>query len=93
MEPITRFDATKITPQIIEDAIERCDFIRHEPVPELTICVLKLRNGFAVVGKSGCVDPANYDREIGERVAREDAVDKVWELMGFALKDRMAGGA
>lgn len=57
----------------------------------LTICVLTLRNGFTVLGKSACVSPENFDAEIGRSVAREDAFDQIWPLMGYALKSELAG--
>jgi hypothetical protein len=55
----------------------------------LTFCVLTLRNGFTVVGKSACADARNFDAEIGQRVAREDAVRQVWPLLGFLLRERL----
>ncbi|CAB4161043.1 Phage protein (N4 Gp49/phage Sf6 gene 66) family [uncultured Caudovirales phage] len=51
----------------------------------LTICVLTLRNGFTVTGESACVTPANFDAEIGRQIARRNAVEKVWPLLGFLL--------
>jgi len=53
----------------------------------LTFCVLVLRNGFTVTGESACASPENFDAEIGRKIARENAVGKVWALMGYALKD------
>jgi len=55
----------------------------------LTICVLTLKNGFTVTGESACADPANYNQEIGERLAREQAKNKIWGLMGYSLKDEI----
>jgi hypothetical protein len=57
----------------------------------LTFCVLVLRNGFTVTGESACASPANFDAELGRKIARQNAVAKVWPLMGYALKSRMAG--
>jgi hypothetical protein len=59
------------------------------PLNLLTFCVLVLRNGFTVTGESACVSPENFDAEIGRRVARENAVQKIWPLMGYALKERI----
>ena len=56
----------------------------------LTFCVLVLRNGFTVTGESACASPANFNAEIGRRVAREKAIDKVWPLLGYALKEKLA---
>ncbi|RRD41625.1 hypothetical protein EII18_08425 [Comamonadaceae bacterium OH3737_COT-264] len=63
------------------------------PLDLLTFCVLVLRNGYTVVGTSACVSPENFDAAIGRKVAREDAVGKVWPLLGYALKDRLVQGA
>lgn len=57
----------------------------------LTFCVLVLRNGFTVTGESACASPENFDAEIGRKIARENAVAKVWPLMGYALKERLSG--
>jgi hypothetical protein len=56
----------------------------------LTICVLRLWNGFTVLGQSACADPKNFNEEIGKRLAKSDAVNKMWALMGYELKSRMA---
>ena len=58
----------------------------------LTFCVLVLRNGFTVTGESACASPENFDAEIGRRIARENAVSKVWPLMGYELRGKLAGG-
>jgi hypothetical protein len=59
----------------------------------LIFCTLVLRNGFTVTGESACVSPENYNAEIGRRIARENAIAKVWPLMGYALKQRMHDAA
>jgi hypothetical protein len=56
----------------------------------LTFCVLVLRNGFTVTGESACASPENFDAEIGRKIARANAVQKIWPLMGYALKDKLA---
>lgn len=66
---------------------------RSNPCPDcltlLTFCVLVLRNGFTVTGESACVSPENFDDEIGRRVARQNAINKVWPLMGYELKSSL----
>ena len=56
----------------------------------LTFCVLALRNGFTVTGESACASPENFNAEIGRRIARENAVNNVWPLLGFRLRDKLA---
>ena len=55
----------------------------------LTFCVLVLRKGFTVTGESACASPENFDAEIGKKIARQNAVAKIWPLMGYALKQRL----
>ena len=56
----------------------------------LTFCVLVLKNGFTVTGESACASPENFNAEIGRRIARENAVEKIWPLLGFRLRDELA---
>ena len=62
------------------------------PLSLLTFCVLVLKNGFAVVGQSACASRENFDADIGRRIARRDAVDKVWPLLGYELRSKLQEG-
>lgn len=59
----------------------------------LTICVLVLNNGFIVTGESACASPENFDAEIGRKIARENAEQKIWPLMGYHLKQKLSEAA
>ena len=59
------------------------------PLHLLTFCVLVLRNGFTVTGESACASPENFDAEIGRKIARENAVKKIWPLMGYELRTKL----
>lgn len=56
----------------------------------LTFCVLVLKNGFTVTGESACASPENFDAELGRKIARQNAVQKIWPLMGYELKERLS---
>ena len=66
----------------------------HDGNPEcldlLTFCVLVLRNGFTVTGESACASPENFDAEIGRKIARQNAEQKIWPLMGYHLKQKLS---
>ena len=62
------------------------------PLRLLTFCVLVLKNGFTVTGESACASPENFDAALGQRIARQNAVNRIWPLMGYALKERLAAG-
>lgn len=64
-----------------------------EQLDLLTFCVLVLRNGFTVTGESACASPENFDAELGRVIARGNAVNKLWPLMGYALKEQLSKAA
>lgn len=53
----------------------------------LTICVITLKNGFTVRGESACASPENFNKDIGQRLAYENAFNHLWPLFGFQLKE------
>lgn len=70
------------------------DACRDAPVSKnmalLTMCIVEMKNGFIVVGKSAPASAENFNAELGRKFAYEDAVRQLWPLMGFALRDRLA---
>lgn len=95
--------APRITPDDIEANIvdeyyftgsdhiaDRGTAVWHNSLDLLTFCVLVLRNGFTVTGESACASPETFDAEIGRKIARQNAVQKMWPLMGYALKEKLA---
>lgn len=60
-----------------------------ESLSLLTFCVLVLRNGFTVTGESACASPENFDAEIGRKIARANAINKIWPLMGYELRSKL----
>ncbi|EDW6667996.1 hypothetical protein GVA90_004414 [Salmonella enterica] len=61
----------------------------HPSTDLLTFCVLVLENGFAVTGESACASPENFDPEIGRKIARQNAIAKIWPLEGYLLKQQL----
>lgn len=60
------------------------------PLHLLTFCVLVLKNGFTVTGESACASPENFDAELGRKIARGNAVNKIWPLMGYELRSKLS---
>lgn len=63
------------------------------PLQLLTFCVLVLKNGFTVTGESACASPENFNAEIGRKIARENARQKIWALEGYRLKSWLFANA
>ena len=80
--------APRIKPEDIDNSIKAEEYHVFDG-SQLTICVLTLKNGFTVTGESACVSPENFDEEIGQDIARGNARDKIWPLLGFALAEHL----
>ena len=80
--------APRITPEHIDSVIVGEDY-HVFPGTTMTVCCLKLANGFTVVGESACASPENFDEEIGKKIARTQARDKIWALEGYALRQKL----
>ena len=81
-------NAPRLSPEKIDSVIVSEDFYVF-PGTTLTVCCLKLRNGFTVTGESAAVSLANFDEELGRKIARQHARDKIWVLEGYLLRQRM----
>lgn len=80
-------NAPRLTPALIDSVIKSKSFFRLTDV--LTVCVITLVNGFTVTGESACASPENYNQEIGEKIAYDNAREKIWPLEGYLLKQRL----
>ena len=79
-----------ITEEFIKSQIANVEY--HQLTgTTITISVITLKSGFTVTGESACVDPNNFDVEIGNKIAYENAFDKLWQLFGFELKQKIGG--
>jgi hypothetical protein len=82
-------NAPRLTPAHIDATIVREQFYVF-PDTTTTVCCLTLKNGGTVIGESACVSPENFNAEIGQEAARDKAREKIWELEGYLLKQRLA---
>jgi hypothetical protein len=80
--------APRLTPAHI-DAQIAAEAFHVFPGTTLTVCALTLRNGFQVVGESAAASPENFDEEIGRKISRDNARNKIWALEGYLLKQRL----
>ena len=84
-------NAPRLTPQLIDEAIVDEAYYVF-PGTTTTICRLTLKNGYSTIGESAAVSLANFDEEIGRKIARENARDKIWVLEGYLLKQKLFEG-
>lgn len=82
-------NAPRLKPEDIDAAILTEQFHVFEGTT-MTVCCLTLKNGYNVVGESAAASPENFDEEIGKRIAKENARNKIWQLEGYLLKDKLS---
>lgn len=79
----------KVTKESIEAKIAASDYMVL-PNSTVTICSIRMKNGFSVRGESACVDSRNFDMDIGRQIAYRDAFSKLWQLEGYLLAEQRA---
>ncbi|UDF30130.1 UNVERIFIED_ORG: hypothetical protein LHK14_02040 [Roseateles sp. XES5] len=80
----------RVSLDAIENEVASIEYIRPNGADYMTIAVVIMRNGYVVLGKSAPADPENFNKELGEKFAREDAIRQIWPLMGYALREKLA---
>lgn len=84
--------APRVTPEQVDSKIVDEAFYTF-PGTTFTVCLLTLQNGFSVHGVSAAASPENYDQEIGNRIARDNARDEIWKLEAYLLRERLSNEA
>lgn len=76
-----------------EDLLSKISDVQYVIMPDgrTTICQLTMKNGFTVRGESSCVSIDNFNKEVGEDIAYNQAIDKAWAFEGYLLADKLAG--
>tara|TARA_R110000851_G_scaffold95639_5_gene207745 strand:- start:1733 stop:2035 length:303 start_codon:yes stop_codon:yes gene_type:complete len=82
-------NAPRLTPELINDTINSVEYYVFEKTC-LTVCCMTLRNGYTVTGESACASPSNFDAAIGQKIAFEQARNKIWGLEGYLLKQKLS---
>lgn len=80
--------APRVTLDSMEAKITSESYVVHEGI--LTICIIKMANGFYVTGESAPASPANFNADLGRKFAREQAMRKLWGFEGYALREKLA---
>ncbi len=80
--------APRVTPQMLEEAIIGERYHNFHGTT-FTVCLLQLKNGYQVLGESACASPENFDADLGRKIARDNAKNKIWQLEGYLLKQKL----
>lgn len=85
MEPLY----PKVTEEYIDSLLANAETLTYDLFDVQCVVVVKLENGFTLVGESGCVDPRNYDEKIGQKIAMRKIKDQLWMLEGYLLQNEI----
>tara|TARA_R110000850_G_C9577155_1_gene425691 strand:- start:91 stop:393 length:303 start_codon:yes stop_codon:yes gene_type:complete len=80
--------APRVTPDLLEQVIVSEQFHVFDGTT-FTSCLLTLKNGYTVLGESACASPKNFNAELGRKIARDNAKNKIWALEGYLLRSKL----
>jgi len=80
--------APRVTPERLEEVISSEQY-HVFPGTTFTACLLTLANGYTVIGESACASPENFDASLGRKISRSNAVNKIWALEGYLLRQKI----
>ena len=81
-------NAPRVTPERVEEVIASEQYHVFAGTT-FTACLLTLQNGYTVLGESACASPENFDAALGRKIARKNAVNKIWALEGYLLRQKL----
>lgn len=80
--------APRVTPERLDEVIVAEQY-HVFPNTTFTACLLTLANGYTVLGESACASPENFNAELGRKIARDNAKNKIWALEGYLLRQNL----
>lgn len=79
----------KVTQDHINEIIAHSEKKVFKLFDKCTVVVIQLPNGFIITESSACVDPANFDEQLGYEICMNRIENKIWEMEGYALQQRV----
>ena len=70
----------KITAEEINGLISGTEYTI---IDTMTHCRIKMKCGFVFTGESACMNPADFNKDIGEKISYQNAFNKIWSHLGF----------
>lgn len=82
--PITKED--RLTPKDIENFMDMSEISSYQGDPKTTVVRVLTPTGFVDWDTASCVNPENYNEDIGREIALEHIKDRIWMMLGFVLQ-------
>lgn len=80
---------TTVTEEWVHEIMENSEYMVDTVFDKCTIVSCRLPNGFVIVESSACVDPKNYNEEMGSNICLDKIEAKIWELEGYRLQEEL----
>lgn len=80
--------AITVTQEHVDNIIERSEITFAHYEPKTLVCMATLPNGFVIVTDASCIDPLNYDEQIGKDICLERLSNRIWELEAYVLSGK-----
>lgn len=77
----------RVSLEMMKQRVISVEYIYPKLVPHMTIAVVTLDNGYALVGESAPADPLNFNEKLGQEYAYENAMKKLWPLEAYVMRD------
>lgn len=81
----------KVSQEEIENLLDSSETQEHIFWNKELVVSYRLPCGFTILGRAACVDPSNFNLNLGRDIARENAIDQLWQLQGYRLQLKLAG--
>lgn len=78
-----------VTQERINKILLKTEFSTQTVFGKCTVVTAKLPNGFVITESSACVDVDNYDRQLGFEICKRKIINKIWELEGYKLQQKI----
>lgn len=79
-------NSNRITQEQVNEMVKKTKLVFEVFGQKTLVMVATLPNGFVIVDGSSCVDPENFDFNIGRNILLKRLENKIWELEGYVLQ-------
>ena len=75
--------ANRVLPEEIAALMASAEFFDEKRYGNTTVVTAKLPNGWTITEQSACIDPDNYDHDLGVEICKKRIEDELWKLEGY----------
>ena len=78
-----------VTEKQVDAIMEASSMVINRVDDKTVIVTAILPNGFQITESSSCVDPKNFNIDVGITICKGRIKDKIWELEGYLLQSML----